>query len=605
MNIKFTGAYKSLTTFEWNEIPSLSIISGINGTGKSQLLELISNYYSYLSHSKDTSQKTDFYDLTIQNLEPVKNGLLYWQPTGQYINLEDNKFGYPDLEKITEFLIGYIHNNQNAIQKLYLEEDEYEAYRNGISRLRHALDSKKEKIIIEIETRSGKSRIDLSAEEISYYFPEEFLLEDFDLFNQDSLDLIFFFYIYKKIANEKYNLDLSLPIESPWDILNNVIKQIGLPYEITHPSDELIIPIFKNALNRVDSKRFNIQLINPNTKEDIGFNNLSSGERVLMSLALLLYYSQNRNSKKSLLLLDEPDAHLHPSLTKQFFEVIYSVMIKQYGCKILLTTHSPSTIALAPDNYDCKIFEMKKNPTAITEVIQRHDIISVLSDGLLIVTPKTHFTIVEGKNDKPFYETVYKILLSKNLIEKNPAIVFVPGKSVDSVIHFVKELREAGQNEIQGIIDKDLDNPETDGVRRLERYSIENYLLDPILFFVTMTTKPNELLKYDIYKGDEDKIKHLKNEDLQFIANIILSKIEEKLDNPDTEKVEIEYIDNKKITIPKWLINKRGKDLLPLFQTLGGGTGAINHNTLQTNLKRTNLITVDLNNLLQRTLKNI
>lgn len=43
LRIKFEGKFKSITTFEWNEIPSFAVITGINGTGKSQLLELIHN----------------------------------------------------------------------------------------------------------------------------------------------------------------------------------------------------------------------------------------------------------------------------------------------------------------------------------------------------------------------------------------------------------------------------------------------------------------------------------------------------------------------------------------------------------------------------------
>ena len=41
MNIKFDGKYKSIGAFEWNDIPSFAVITGLNGTGKSQLLRLI------------------------------------------------------------------------------------------------------------------------------------------------------------------------------------------------------------------------------------------------------------------------------------------------------------------------------------------------------------------------------------------------------------------------------------------------------------------------------------------------------------------------------------------------------------------------------------
>ena len=43
MDIQFAGKYKSITDFTWNDIPNFVVITGVNGTGKSQLLELIYN----------------------------------------------------------------------------------------------------------------------------------------------------------------------------------------------------------------------------------------------------------------------------------------------------------------------------------------------------------------------------------------------------------------------------------------------------------------------------------------------------------------------------------------------------------------------------------
>src|SRR5687768_14116394 len=41
LSIKFDNKFKSITAFEWNDIPNFAVITGINGTGKSQLLQLI------------------------------------------------------------------------------------------------------------------------------------------------------------------------------------------------------------------------------------------------------------------------------------------------------------------------------------------------------------------------------------------------------------------------------------------------------------------------------------------------------------------------------------------------------------------------------------
>jgi predicted ATPase len=41
MKIEVTDIFKSVRQFTWDSISSLSIITGLNGAGKSQLLELI------------------------------------------------------------------------------------------------------------------------------------------------------------------------------------------------------------------------------------------------------------------------------------------------------------------------------------------------------------------------------------------------------------------------------------------------------------------------------------------------------------------------------------------------------------------------------------
>ena len=43
MNTKLIGKYYSLEGFEWEDIPKFAIITGKNGVGKSQFLDLILN----------------------------------------------------------------------------------------------------------------------------------------------------------------------------------------------------------------------------------------------------------------------------------------------------------------------------------------------------------------------------------------------------------------------------------------------------------------------------------------------------------------------------------------------------------------------------------
>lgn len=42
-SVKIIRKYKSLELFEWNGVPNLAVICGLNGSGKTQLLEAINS----------------------------------------------------------------------------------------------------------------------------------------------------------------------------------------------------------------------------------------------------------------------------------------------------------------------------------------------------------------------------------------------------------------------------------------------------------------------------------------------------------------------------------------------------------------------------------
>lgn len=601
MDISFKGNFKSLSSFEWKNIPSLAIISGLNGSGKSQLLNVIMGTYNDISRNSRLTEHTGKeFVMSISGVDLDKDGMIFWQPNGINPNLSLRKFGYEDLKFLTQFILFQMRHDFQKRDRIF-SQVRTSSGNTGRELFKDAIKLKSPIIINEILERTGKSSETISAEEISYHFPEEILLEDFDLFQKDSLEMIFYFYIYKKVANEKQGLGIPISPVAPWEIINKVIEEAGLPYQITEPDETIVERIFTNALNEFSSDSFSIKLVRKKSKEEIGFQNLSSGERVILSLSLLLYYSENRGLRKKLLILDEPDAHLHPSLTKQFFDVVDNVLIRQYGARVIMTTHSPSTISLAPESNHCQIYKLSKEPTKIEPVQDRYELISDLSDGLLVVSPKTKYIVVEGKSDKPFFESVYKTAIREKCLKKYPPMVFIPGTNKDSVKHWVKEQREIGNADYHGIIDKDQGNEPSDGIKVLNRYSIENYLLDPINVYVTSTTRIPELSKFEIQKGEEETVTELDQKVLQSISNSVLQKVEPSIKGLTAElrdEVLLEYMDGRKIKVPKWFISKRGKDLLVAFQKHFGGPSAINPPSLLANIKRTKLIPKEIVELL-------
>lgn len=68
-------------------------------------------------------------------------------------------------------------------------------------------------------------------------------------------------------------------------------------------------------------------------------SNLATGSKMLSIVKMLLEKGELDSS--TMLILDEPEAHLHPQWQNSFAEIIV-LLVKELGVKILLTTHSPN-----------------------------------------------------------------------------------------------------------------------------------------------------------------------------------------------------------------------------------------------------------------------
>ena len=83
--------------------------------------------------------------------------------------------------------------------------------------------------------------------------------------------------------------------------------------------------------------------------KDVTQDWLSDGEREVLFLITGLFNAKfSYNSIGiNLLLLDEPDAHLNPELAEFLINLLIDVVVKELGIQVIMTTHSASTVAFA------------------------------------------------------------------------------------------------------------------------------------------------------------------------------------------------------------------------------------------------------------------
>jgi energy-coupling factor transporter ATP-binding protein EcfA2 len=155
--------------------------------------------------------------------------------------------------------------------------------------------------------------------------------------------------------------------EKPWDVINRIMGEFDtLDYKILSPEGKDYFGQFQ--LKLVHTKKPNLEL---------DFSSLSSGERILMALVASIYKSTSDNHFPDILLLDEVDASLHPSMMKNMLNVIQNIFLKQ-NIKVILVSHSPTTIALAPEE---SIFIMNKSGENRLEKRTKIEALGILTEG--------------------------------------------------------------------------------------------------------------------------------------------------------------------------------------------------------------------------------
>lgn len=273
----------------------------------------------------------------------------------------------------------------------------------------------------------------------------------------------------KYLTSEEFEVEYG---PKPWVLVNDILRNAGLSYKVSDPeSIEL-------------EADFILRLVDVDRDLQISVNDLSTGEKVLMSLALAIYNSNDGGSKTDVLLIDEPDAALHPHFSKLLINTINDSIVNLAKTKVILTTHSPSTVAMCPYN---SVYQISKDSKA-PEMISVARALEVLTEGIphLKVSMESRLQVfVESKYDVAYYERMHNLLSREYKYLKTP-LFLAPHSGTSNcgdVVAISMRLHEFGNDLVRGIIDYDGVNEGKYPVFVLgagNRYAIENYLLDPI-----------------------------------------------------------------------------------------------------------------------------
>jgi predicted ATPase len=469
MQVVVNSTHKSIPRGLTFEIPNFCILTGRNGSGKSHLLEAIAGR-SAAKVFNNGVELSVIHHVGFNGLNPQVDEQC-------------------DSNQVMVNLSNVWSQIQNLSNQYQQEINRGKVFGNIVTEYlpRFGPNPWLYSIIARLITLSGKSFEKLTQNDLFQHVSFVDITQSQLFFSQCAM--IFKGYHSRQIKNQfaefraSQNSAISIPFLSkdefltkygppPWELVNEILLRAELPYEFTSPDlEDFELP-------------YRLRLVDKQKKVDIAVNDLSSGEKVLMSLALAIYNTQEGGSKPQLLLLDEPDAPLHPHFSKLLIDTIVETIIKKAGVNVIITTHSPSTVAMAPEGSVFEIDRDSKTPRMVSNSLA----IQILTEGinfLKVSYEKRRQIFVESKYDVEYLQRLQNLLSRKYTFEYQP--IFLEPHSGTSncqdVISIVEKLRSSGSDLAFGIIDFDLKNQSTSTVFVLGggvRYAIENYILDPL-----------------------------------------------------------------------------------------------------------------------------
>ena len=272
-NYKMFENFKINFTDEKDKVLPLIVIAGINGSGKTSLLELISDFKPYYQYflNNESYIKIQYKD---KEISIDKNFIQEYE----YIEKQNKYSAEIQLKQGNQIAITTIPDKFSSF--LYLE-----------------------KHITYIKAQNDNI-IDLKKSIVSYYKKESRRLDSYNKALEQ---------IKKFIAKIFIDLDILFILSDIDDIETDNEK-------VT----------FKNK----NGKEFDI-------------NQLSTGEKTLLSKVLYLYF---KDVKNQIILIDEPELSLHPAWQNRVLK-LYENFAKENNCQIIITTHSPHILANTPHKY--------------------------------------------------------------------------------------------------------------------------------------------------------------------------------------------------------------------------------------------------------------
>ena len=387
MQLQFKSPYLSISQFNPIELAEFSVLTGVNGSGKSHLLEAIERRNVVIAGMENSKiVRFNYESFKLENEAAFNAHQIYseresaWQFFNQQI--KGSVLGWKNNigGEYASFADSCKQSKKNFLE---IANDKIQSYKTNVKNYftgnQYRGNAQAQSIY------SLAKRLPISIDEIPHddfvrmYKPYEYKN---DFLPQQLGKIIWDYYVkfrnnqVNEFENEKNGKQYPFVCEEdfvsahgakPWELMNEILRTFdSLEYKVNSPEGSDLFASFQ--LKLVHTK---------NPALEIDFSALSSGEKVLMALVASVYKASMDNVFPDVLLLDEVDASLHPSMMKNMLEVIRNVFLAR-SVRVILVTHSPTTIALAPEE---SVYVMNRVGLNRIEKKSKQAALSILTEG--------------------------------------------------------------------------------------------------------------------------------------------------------------------------------------------------------------------------------
>lgn len=434
ISLKLQTRYKSLQDgFEWNDIPPFAVITGVNGVGKTQLLEAIKGRASNANNrgmipniirtitSSSGPVNLIFSENTTQSGLSLNGLIEYVKNNDQRLvtlrNLDQQIESYQNIIRIWR---QQLSQSVDKVERLQLENNissHEEHIRNTLNQKLNVNIYAYEEELSRIARKLAKKVDALTEDEIRQYAIDNFesltTVDELTRFVANENLRYMKRVTYLSETHQDEDRELLIAQERPYQTINRIFRQYSFDYfDMLNP-----FPIDGRLNGEIRFKG--------KEGEIVDYNSLSSGEQAIVQFVIWSYGQDFRGNRLNTMVLDEPDAHLHPSMCKMMVEIFSEMSAKKEmgggGIRIIITTHSPSTVAFTPDG-SLFVMQREADNKRVIRPTTSEDAVEILSDGIftfsramssftmLSTSPKQNLVFVEGKTDVRHFTKAMQVL---------------------------------------------------------------------------------------------------------------------------------------------------------------------------------------------------